>query len=37
MDPLDEDGGVQEREEKARGVATTARIERMYRGLGPKG
>jgi len=36
-DPLDEDGGVQEREVRARPVATKDRIERMHRGLGRKG
>jgi hypothetical protein len=35
-DPVDEDGGVQEREETARPADMKDAIERMHRGLGPK-
>ena len=36
-DPLDEDGGVQEREATARPAETKETIERKHRGLGPRG
>ena len=35
-DPLDEDGGVQEREARARPAETKETIDRMHRGLGPR-